>query len=96
MKIINRIMVSSVLLVFLSLAFLLTAISIIFLLSPGDPGKELLDKDVFHVADMLDEFDASARDWDSLNTRLGQYSYKLLVIDDDLSLIHISEPTRPY
>ena len=83
MKIINRIMVSSVLLVFLSLAFLLTAISIIFLLSPGDPGKELLDKDVFHVADMLDEFDASARDWDSLNTRLGQYSYKLLVIDDD-------------
>jgi signal transduction histidine kinase len=83
MKIINRIMVSSALLVFLSLVSLLTVFSIIFLLFPGDPGKELLDKDVFRAGEILDRFDASARDWESLNARLSVYGYKLLVMEDD-------------
>jgi len=83
MKIINRIFVSSTLLVFLSLVSLLTVISIIFLLSPGDPGKELLDKDIFHAGAILDRFDASTRDWDSLNALLSVHGYKLLVLEND-------------
>ncbi len=83
MRIINRIMVSSALLVFLSLVSLLSVISIIIILFPGDPGKELLDKDIFHAKEILDRFDASGRDWDSLKDRLSVYGYKLLVVEDD-------------
>ena len=106
MKIINRIMVSSALLVFLSLASLFTVISMIFLLYPGDPGKELLDKDVFHAGEILAGFDASAGDWDSLNDRLSVYGYKLLVIENDYvvfstlndsqsSIINSLKPLKP-
>lgn len=83
MKIINRILVSSALLVLLSLVLLLTGISIVFLLSPGDPGKELLDKDIFHAGEILDGFDASTRNWSSLNSLLSAYDYRLLVLERD-------------
>jgi signal transduction histidine kinase len=83
MKIINRIMVSSALLVFVSLVSLFAVISLIIFLFPGDPGKEVLDKDAFRVGETLDRFDASAKDWDTLNARLSGYGYKLLVLEDD-------------
>ena len=62
MKIINRIMISSALLVFLSLVSLLAGISMIAFLFPADPGKEILDKDVFRSEEILARFDASAGD----------------------------------
>lgn len=83
MKIINRIMVSSALLVFLSLVCLLAVTRIIFLLFPGDPGKELLDENVFQAGEIIEEFDAAEGDWDSLNARLSVYGYKLLVMEND-------------
>lgn len=83
MKIINRIMISSAFLVLLSLVSLLAVIIIIVLLSPGDPGKELLDKDVFQAGEVIDRFDASARDWDALSDGLSEYGYQLLVLEDD-------------
>lgn len=83
MKIINRIMVSSALLVFLSLVSLLVIISIIIFLFPGDPGKEVLDKEVFRVEETLDNFDTSTEDWDTLKARLSGYGYKLLVLEED-------------
>ncbi len=83
MKIINRIMTSSALLVFLSLVSLLAVVSIIIFTSPGDPGKELLDKNVFHSWEILDNFDASTGDWNALNAQLDLYGYKLLVLEGD-------------
>ncbi|MEA4846919.1 MAG: HAMP domain-containing sensor histidine kinase [Clostridiaceae bacterium] len=83
MKIINRIMISSALLVFLSLVSLLAGISMITFLFPADPGKEILDKDVFRSEEILARFDASAGDWDALNAQLDLYDYKLLVLEGD-------------
>jgi signal transduction histidine kinase len=82
MKIINRIMISSALLVLLSLVFLLAVLSFIIFLFPDDPGKEVLDKNVFYTGTILDDFDASAKDWDTLNARLAPYGYGLLVLED--------------
>ncbi|KUO65199.1 MAG: hypothetical protein APF84_08685 [Gracilibacter sp. BRH_c7a] len=83
MKIINRIMISSALLVFLSLVSLLAGISMITYLLPSDPGKEILDKDIFHSGEILARFDASVGDWDALNAQLDLYDYKLLVLEGD-------------
>ncbi|MDF2514465.1 MAG: hypothetical protein K0S04_4331, partial [Herbinix sp.] len=80
MKIINRIMISSAFLVLLSLVFLLVFIGLIIFSFPGDSGKEMLDKDVFQVEETLNRFDTSKSDWDSLNTQLSVYRYKLLVL----------------
>jgi signal transduction histidine kinase len=82
-KIINRIMISSALLVVVSLVSLVVAISGILYLLPGDPGKELMDKDIFHSEEILAGFDASAGDWDALNAQLDPYGYKLLVLEGD-------------
>lgn len=59
MKIINRIMISSALLVFLSLVSLLGGLSLIILLLLDDPGKEILDKNVFQVEETIKNFDTS-------------------------------------
>lgn len=83
MKIINRIMISSALLVFLSLVSLLAGIGMITFLFPSDPGKEILDKDVFHSEEVLTGYDASGGDWEELNTQLGKYDYKLFVLQGD-------------
>lgn len=82
-KIINRIMISSALLVFLSLVSLLAGISLISILFPADPGKEILDKDVFRSEEILAGFDASTGDWDALSAQLDLYDYKLLVLEGD-------------
>lgn len=83
MKIINRIMISSALLVLLSLVSLLAVLSMVIFLPPDDPGKEILDKDVFPVGNVLGEFDASSGDWEALNTALSGYDYRLLVLEED-------------
>jgi signal transduction histidine kinase len=83
LKIINRIMISSAFLVLLSLVFLLAVLSLIIFLFPDDPGKEILDKNVFIAGETLDDFDASSKDWDTLNARLDPYGYKLLVLEGD-------------
>lgn len=83
MKIVNRIMISSALLVFLSLVSLLAGLSLIIFTSPGDPGKEVLDKNVFRCGEILDRFDAATGDWNALNTQLDRYGYKLLVLEGD-------------
>lgn len=83
MKIINRIMISSALLVFLSLVSLLAVIIVITYLLPSDPGKEILDKNVFFSEEVLSGFDASTEDWAALDSRLGLYGYKLLVLEGD-------------
>lgn len=83
MRIINRIMISSAILVLLSLVSLLAVISIIIFLLPDDPGKEILDKNVFQVGETLDEFDTSAKDWDTLNGQLSEQGYKLLILEDN-------------
>jgi signal transduction histidine kinase len=73
-------MISSAFLVLLSLVFLLVFIGLIIFSFPGDSGKEMLDKDVFQVEETLNRFDTSKSDWDSLNTQLSVYRYKLLVL----------------
>ncbi|WP_372999083.1 HAMP domain-containing protein [Lutispora sp.] len=83
MKIINRIMISSALLVLLSLLSLIAGLSIIVFLYPGPYGKEVLDKNVFHSGEILDRFDASAEDWVALNTQLDKYGYKLFALEGD-------------
>jgi signal transduction histidine kinase len=87
MKIINRIMISSALLVFLSLVSLLAVLSIgIIFLFPYDSSNVVLDKDdkdIFRGVEILNKFDASAGDWDTLNARLDLYGYKLLVLEGD-------------
>lgn len=82
MKIINRIMISSALLVFLSLVSLLGGLSLIILLLPDDPGKEILDKNVFQVEETIKNFDTSKEDWDTLNRQLSSLGYKLLVMEN--------------
>lgn len=83
MKVINRIMISSALLVLLSLVSLLAVIGIIILIMPDDPGKEVLDKDVFQVEEILHQFDVTEEDWNALNARLSEYGYNLLVLEGD-------------
>ena len=83
MKIINRIMILSALLVLLSLVSLLVGISIISYILPSDPGKEILDKDVFISEEIIAGFNSSEGDWDLLNAQLNQYDYKLLVLEGD-------------
>lgn len=83
MKIINRIMISSALLVFLSLVSLLVGLSITIFLSPAPYGKEVLDKNVFRGGEILDRFDTSTGDWDTLNAQLDLYGYKLFVLEGD-------------
>jgi len=96
-KIINRIMISSAFLVLLSLVSLLAVIGAIIFWFPathGELGKEVLDKDVFHVGKVLEDFDISVRDWDTLNARLSEYGYKLLVLADNhvaFSTLHDSQ-----
>lgn len=67
----------------LSLVSLLAVIGIIFLLFPGDGGKEVLDKDVFQAVKAIERFDASTQDWRVLNDRLSVYGYKLLVLKEN-------------
>jgi len=83
LKIVNRIMIKSALLVLLSLASLFAVLSIIIILFPDDPGKELLDRDVFYAGGILGDFEGSEKDWDALNVRLSEYGYQLLVLEDD-------------
>jgi signal transduction histidine kinase len=82
MKIINRIMISSALLVLLSLVSLLVVISIIIFLFPDDPGKEILDKNAFQVGETLERFDPSTKDWDALRNQLSKHGYRLLILKD--------------
>jgi len=80
MKTINRIMISSALLVFLSLVSLLGGLSIIIFLLPDDPGKEILDKNVFQVGETLNKFETSKEGWNALNGQLSKQGYKLIVM----------------
>lgn len=82
MKIINHIMFSSALLVFLSLVSLLGGLGIIILLLPNDPGKEVLDKNVFQVRETINKFDTAKEDWNGLNSQLSKHGYKLLLMEN--------------
>lgn len=83
MKVINRIMISSAFLVLFSLVSLFAVISIIIFLLPNDPGKEILDQNVFRVGETINKFETSAEDWDTLSSQLSEYDYKLLVLEGD-------------
>jgi signal transduction histidine kinase len=90
MKVINRIMVSSALLVVLSLVSLLAVFGIFLLMDSisGDGGKEMLDSKVFQAEEQLSSLDASKKNWELLNDRLSEYGYNLLVLQGKRILYH--------
>ncbi|MCM3630009.1 HAMP domain-containing histidine kinase [Paenibacillus glycanilyticus] len=85
MKVINRIMVSSAMLVVLSLVSMLVVAGIFLYVSTmdGDGGKEMLDPRIFQAEEQLNSFDPSANEWDQLGERLAGYGYELLVMQNN-------------
>lgn len=85
MKVLNRIMLSSALLVILSLFTLLAVFGVVLFMDTlhGDGGKELLDRQIFQAEEQMSDFDSSTQDWELLSDRISVYGYKLLVLQDD-------------
>ncbi|MCK9861847.1 HAMP domain-containing sensor histidine kinase [Paenibacillus sp. ATY16] len=85
MKVINRIMLSSALLVMLSLLSLLTVFGIILFFDSmnGDGGKEMLDAKLFKAEEQMSGFDASAEQWGQLHEQLDSFGYQLLVMREN-------------
>lgn len=86
MKIINRTMLSSALLVFLSLTLLLTIISIV-LYSLGPEKTEQLDENDFLVGKVIenkatDNEETSSYDWETMDNKISRYGYGLLVLEN--------------
>ena len=79
MKTINRILISSVFFALISIASILGVMIIIFVSVVPEYGKEMLDKDVFNVEEILSSFDAADTEWDVLGADLHLYGYHLLV-----------------
>ncbi|MCC5437468.1 HAMP domain-containing sensor histidine kinase [Clostridium botulinum] len=83
MKTINRILISSVLFALISIVSLLGVMTIVILGLLPETGKEMLDKDVFNIEEILSSFDATDAEWNVLSSSLNPYGYNLLVISGD-------------
>lgn len=81
MKIINRIMLSSALLVLLSLLALLSVFTVLTFFLPQ--GREVMDNDAYSVGKMVDTFDVSKKDWALLDTQLSEQGYALYVMQNE-------------
>jgi signal transduction histidine kinase len=84
MKTINRILISSIFFALISIASILGVVSILFFSFVPEYGKEMLDKDVFNVEEILSRFDAADTEWGGLSAGLNRYGYKLLVTNGDI------------
>lgn len=97
MKVINRIMVSSALLVILSLVSTLAVVGIFLYVSTmdGDGGKEMLDHQIFQAENRMDSFNAGTREWEQLDKQLSEYGYMLLVLQKGSLLYNSPASFKP-
>lgn len=94
MKTINRILISSVFFTLVLIVPILGVMIIIFFSLVPEYGKEMLDKDVFNIEEILSSFDASDTEWGALSARLNQYEYHLLVTSGNNVVFYDLEDTQ--